>query len=137
MPLLMRILGIDFGLRNIGLAMADHDLVEPFGQLRFKNLRVALEKIQKILEEEKIEKIVLGISEGKMAEKTKEFAKQLEEKTHQPVFLVDESFSSREAREKMLEISKPQRKRRKQEHQVAACLLLENFIARMGEERRS
>ncbi len=132
----MRVLGIDFGLRNIGLAIAEHDLVEPFGQLRFKNLQVALEKIQKISKEEEIDKIVLGISEGKMAEKTKEFAEQLKEKTHRPIFFVDESFSSQEAREKMLEISKPQRKRRKQEHQVAACLLLENFIARMRKERR-
>jgi len=137
MPLLMRFLGIDFGLRNIGLAIADHDLIEPLGQLRFKNLQAALEKIQKILKEEEIEKIVLGISEGKMAEKTRKFAEQLEEKTHRPVFLVDESFTSQEAREKMLEISKPQKKRRKQEHQVAACLLLENFIARMRQERRS
>lgn len=132
----MKILGIDFGLRNIGLAIAYNDLIEPFGQIRFKNFQTVLKEIQKILEEEEIEKIVVGISEGKMAKRTKEFVGKLQGRIKRPVFLMDESFSSREAREKMLEIFKPQKKRKKQEHQIAACLLLENFTARMKTERR-
>lgn len=132
----MKVLGIDFGLKNLGLAIAHNDLVESFGQIRFKNFQTVLGEIQKILEEEEIERIVVGISEGKMAERTREFAGKLQGRTKRPVFLVDESFSSREAREKMLETFKPQKKRKKQEHQIVACLLLENFIARMKTERR-
>ena len=127
----MKILGIDFGLRNMGLAISFDSLIEPFGQIRFKNFKEAQEKLEKITKEEKIKKIVMGISEGKMAKITRNFAKNLEEKTNLPIFLEDESFSSLEARDKMRKIAKPKRKRQIEEHQIAACLLLENFLARM------
>lgn len=127
----MKILAIDFGLKNMGLAIAYDDLIEPFGQIKFENFQEAQEKILKILKEEEVEKIVIGISEGKMAKLSKEFAKRLQEKISLPIILQDESFTSLQARDEMLKIAKPRKKRQKQEHQIAACLLLENFIARI------
>jgi len=44
----MKILAVDFGLRNIGLAFSQGQLVEPLAQLKVDNPAQALEKIKKV-----------------------------------------------------------------------------------------
>lgn len=127
----MKILAIDFGFKNLGLALSEGNFVEPLGQIKFKTFDQAFIQIVEILKKEKIERIILGINEGKIYEATKKFGRQLQEKTKLAVILEDESFTSLEARKELINLPKSRKKRRNQEHQVAACLLLENFLARM------
>lgn len=61
--LTMRILGIDFGAKRIGLALGDTEarLASPWAVLRYDHRNDAVREIKKIIEAEKIEKIVVGM----------------------------------------------------------------------------
>lgn len=118
----MKLLGIDFGLKKVGLALSDGFLVEPLGVVRNKN------QIKRICQEQGVEKIVIGLSEGKMAEKTKRFGQKLKLITGLPVDYQDETLSSQEAKKLMVKIGKPQKKRRDQEHAIAAALILRHYL---------
>jgi putative Holliday junction resolvase len=99
----MNILGIDYGRRKIGLALAITILAEAYDVIRYENVEDAIKKIQKVVEKEKIEKVVVGISEGKMADETKRFAKRLERKIEKPIFFQDETLSTQEAQRLSIE----------------------------------
>jgi len=116
----MKTLGIDFGEKKIGLAASFGPLAEPFGVIKTANWQ---RQLTKICQEEKIERLVVGVSEGKMAEKQKRFAAKLEEVCHLPVFLADETLTSKEAIDKMRKLGK-----RGEEDKFAATLLLQRFL---------
>jgi len=63
----MRILGIDYGRKKLGLAISEGPLAEPLRILRYQEIKILSERIRKIVEALRIEKIVVGISEGEMA----------------------------------------------------------------------
>ena len=74
----MMLLGIDYGSKHIGLAIASGPLAEPLKNLQ-KSPRIQ-SQIQQICERLHVSKIIIGISEGRMAEETKKFANQLKQK---------------------------------------------------------
>ena len=78
----MHILGIDYGRKKIGLALADSesDLAEPYRVIRFNLIEEAIKIIEKVVQVEQVGQVVVGISEGKMAEETKNFGKKLRDK---------------------------------------------------------
>jgi len=116
----MKILGVDFGTKNIGLAIAEEGLVEPYGEV--KNL---FKEIKEICKREKIEKIVVGISEGKSATFAKKFAQRLANLTCLPVELTDETLTTHDALVKMKTVGK---KWRKKTDAIAAALILERYL---------
>jgi len=118
----MKTLGVDFGEKKIGLAVSFGPLAEPFRVVRTAGWQA---RLVKICQEEKIERLVVGVSEGKMAEKQKRFASRLGEVCCLPVFLVDETLTSREAIDKMRQLGK-----RGEEDKFAATLLLQRFLER-------
>lgn len=122
------ILGIDYGLRNIGLAVSYGFLAEPVRTLKVKDKPEAIKKIKRIIKEKQISKVVLGITEKEMADKTKDFAQALREATKLPVVLWDETLTTHEARQKMFESGRPRAKRKTAEHQIAACLILQEYL---------
>ncbi len=127
----MKLLGIDFGLKKIGLAIADSEsrLVEPLGMIRVKNnLQEALRQIDFICKKENVERIILGLSEGCFTEIIKKFGVNLKKITHLPVFYEDENLTSKEAIAKMIQAGIKKMKRREKEDQVAAALVLQNYL---------
>ena len=117
----MRILGIDFGEAKIGLAISEGDLAEPLGIIGVRDWE---SQIRRICQEQKIEKIVVGISEGEMAEKTKKFAVELGKAINLPVELQDETLTTSEAVAKMREIGK----KIKDEDAISAALILQAYL---------
>lgn len=126
----MRILGIDFGIKKIGLAISEGQLAEPYKQLKVKSSKSKVEKIKRICEEEKIEKIIIGISEGLMAEQTLDFGYQLRKVTGLPIEFEDETLTSEEAKNLLVKIGKPKKKRQKQIDAISAALILQNYLDR-------
>lgn len=59
----MRILGIDYGARHIGLALGDTEtrLASPWAVLSYDSRADAMRRIKKLVETEKVEKIVVGM----------------------------------------------------------------------------
>ena len=100
----MRILGIDFGLAKIGVAIADNGLAQPLGVLR--NGEKGLSKLTKLIDQEEIEKIVIGVSQGKMGQKAREYGRRLKELTSLDVAFQDETLTTKEAIVKMIEAGK-------------------------------
>ena len=121
----MKILGIDYGEAKIGLATSEGEIAEPLGMIEIRNWGLG---IGNICRKEKVEKIVVGISEGKMAEKTREFGERLREITGLLVEFWEETLTSKEAVKKMIEAGKARRRRKMDEHAVAACLILQDYL---------
>lgn len=127
----MKILGIDYGEAKIGLATTDGELAQPLGLIKREN---GEKHIAHLCQEQGIEKIVLGVSEGTMAEKTKEFGKALRKMTLLPVELWEESLTSQLARKKMIEAKKAILKRKNDEHLFAAALILQDYLNNLPHE---
>ncbi len=126
----MRILGIDYGKSKVGLAIAESSLPYPLGVVRFKTEDDLLDKILNIVKEEKIEKLVVGLSEGKMEKETLAFVAKLGERLSIPIFLQDETLTTLEAQKLSIEAGIGQKKRKRFEDAYSACLILQNYLER-------
>lgn len=102
----MRVLGVDFGLRRIGLALSDPDerLATPLRTLRLTTVRDAPAAVGGAARVAEAGAVVVGVPLGLEGEegraevrRVERFAKALRRETGLPVHLVDESLSSREA----------------------------------------
>ena len=91
----MNILGIDYGLKRIGLAISVSGIISPFGIIQ--NNETTTTQIEKVIKENQIEKIYIGISEGKFADITLEFVKHLKTVINLPIETVEEAVSTIEA----------------------------------------
>ena len=116
-------MGIDFGERRIGLAVAEGGLAEPLVIIEVDNQTSAIEEVVEVCQQEKIQKIVVGLPSG--SSKVKKFGQKLAAATGLEVIFWDETLTSEEALSKMIEAGRPQRKRRHLDDVVAALILQE------------
>jgi putative transcription antitermination factor YqgF len=101
-------LAIDFGTSRIGIAVSRASLAEPL--LVLPNDQYAIKMIKNICVAENIDKIIIGLSENEMAEKTKKFANRLKSEIDIEMEFSDETLSSQEVREKLKDLKKTKRK---------------------------
>jgi len=127
------ILAIDYGLVRIGLAISLVGLAEPLKIIKndasVTNPIIgpqALEELKNTIEEYQVDKIVLGISEQKMAEMTLDFLAHLKSIISLEIVLVDEALSSYEVEQKLKDL--PKKNRRQAIDHYAAALILENYL---------
>ena len=118
----MKILGIDYGRRKIGLSISDGKLAEPYQVIRYKDNEKMLAHIKRIIERQKIEKVVVGVSEAEMGEESEKFAKIFGAETH------DETLSTHEAQELSKQTGMSRKKRKEMEDAFAASIMLQNYI---------
>ena len=111
----MRILGLDFGTKTVGVAVSDELLITAQGVeiIRRKaptKLRQTLARIDELVGEYGVEKIVLGYpknmnnTEGERCERTQEFKEMLEKRTGLEVVLWDERLTTVSADNVMMEM---------------------------------
>ena len=132
----MRIMAIDYGDARIGLAVSDltNTLCGDAWTLQEWNMERAVEKIAQEAKMREVGRFVLGLprnmdgSEGPRAEKSRQFAALLEEKTGLPVTLWDERRSSIEAHAILHAGGKREKKHRSVVDAVAASLILEGYL---------
>lgn len=122
------LLGIDYGLKKVGLALSSGQLSEPFTVIRYNNLNSLISQISIVCQKEKVEKIIVGISEGEMALKTREFIKNLKEKISIPIEEFDETLSTQEAQRLSIESGIKRSKRKNLEDAMAASIMLQNYL---------
>lgn len=128
----MILLGIDFGEKNMGLAIATGPLAEPL-----QNLRVTpklFEQIYQICKRLGVDLTVVGISEGKMAQKTKKFASNLQKVVNIPVVFQDETLSTQLVVQKLKEASTKRKKQRGPKHSFSATLILQDYLDRKAKD---
>jgi len=124
----MTTLGIDYGDAKVGIALAEGPLASPLAVIRYKNYEELIAKIKKVLEDEGVEEIVVGVSEGESAEKSREFGIRLSEALSVPVNFVDETLSSQDAQKLSVEAGMKRKKRRGMEDAFAATLILQSYL---------
>lgn len=135
-----RILAIDFGSKRSGLALTDPLglTVQPLPYLKNKGIADLLARLKDIVKEKGVEKIVLGLplsldgSLGPKARECQNLARKIEDACGVPVDLEDESFTSREADEILIEELDVSRKKRKEARDsLSACLILKSYLSRL------
>lgn len=132
----MRVLGIDFGLSRIGLAMSDSDaeMAFPLKTVYKKTREQVFEEIRAVVAQRGVEAIALGHPldmEGKRTlstRQTENFRQELENRLQIPVHLVDETCTSALAEAKLHEADVPPKKRKAFLDQQAAVEILESFL---------
>ncbi len=135
----MRIMGLDFGSKTVGVAVSDPlgviaSGVEIIRREREDKLRQTLARIEVLIQEYEVERIVLGYpkhmndTEGDRVLKTKAFQEMLERRTGLPVELWDERLTTVEAHELMTEMGVAGKDRKKYVDQIAATLILEGYM---------
>jgi len=131
MPQPTKILGLDLGLRRIGVALSDGRVVASQETIVSENRDEAIQKILKICREENIEKIVLGLSQSAENEDmVRSFALELNKNIDMPIEFVDETLTSKEA-ERILAARNidPRSENYKQEiDRISAKLILEQYL---------
>jgi putative transcription antitermination factor YqgF len=120
-----KILAIDYGTVRLGTALSYGTLAEPLTILANDNQLI--DNLKKIIASECVTKIVFGLSENEMAEKTKVFSAQLAAATNLPVIFFDETLSSHEVTEKLKHLGKKNHHRQHIDH-FAAAHILQNYL---------
>ncbi len=121
----MIILGVDWGEAKIGVAISAGNLAVPLAVFTPESFAAG---ISKIIEDKRVEKIVVGVSENESEDKAREFGKKLQGKVNVPVEFSDETLSTYEAQYMAIEAGVPQKKRREMEDAYAAALILQNYL---------
>jgi len=124
----MQILGIDYGRRKIGIALSDERLIGGLTVVRYEDEKKALEKIIKIIKKEKVNKIVIGVSEGQIGEESKRFGEKLGKKVNLPVHFQDETLTPQDAPALSIIAGIKRNKRRALEDASSAALILQNYL---------
>lgn len=136
----MRIIGLDFGSKTVGVAMSDGLLLTAQGVeiVRRKSptkLRQTLARIEEIITEYgDVEKIVLGYpknmnsTEGERCERTLEFKEMLEKRTSLPVVLWDERLTTVAADNVMMESGIRRENRKQYVDEIAAQFILQGYL---------
>lgn len=118
----MNYLGIDYGRKKVGLAVSNSKLAEPVKVIRYKDIKSLVQQIKQIVETEKIEKVIVGISENEMGEESKQFANLLEAETF------DETLTSHDAIRLSIQGGIKRKKRKEMEDAYAATIMLQNYL---------
>ena len=135
----MRILGLDFGTKTVGVAVSDELLITAQGVeiVRRKapnKLRQTLARIEELIGEYGVEKIVLGYpknmnnTEGERCERTKEFKEMIEKRTGLEVILWDERLTTVSADNAMMEMGIRRENRKEYVDEIAAIFILQGYL---------
>jgi len=133
----MRILGIDYGRRRMGLAISDEAefLARPLDPYqRTHSIRKDLEYLARVAREFQAGSIVVGLplnmdgSKGEMALEVEGFVSQLQELSKIAVIVSDERLTSVEAERVLLEGNVKRKDRKQLRDGLAATLILQGYL---------
>lgn len=132
----MRILGLDYGEKRIGVAVCDELGLTAQGlpTIIRKTRKHDWEILGNLVKNYQVEKIVIGYpvrldgSEGIQCEKVNRFALLLEKTLNIPVVKWQETLSTKEAEEILINSGVRWKKRKEKVDKLAACLILQNYL---------
>jgi putative Holliday junction resolvase len=135
----MRILGLDFGSKTVGVAVSDELLITAQGveiirREKKSKLRQTLSRIEELVGEYKVSRIVLGYpknmnnTEGERCELTRDFKEKLEKHCGIPVILWDERLTTVAADQSMMEMGIRRENRREYVDEIAAIFILQGYL---------
>lgn len=120
----MRYLGVDFGLKRIGLALSEGELSSPFKVISVSGLANAVSKIIREVKEVGADKLVVGMPEGQTGKAAKKLITSLKQRGID-VEVSDETLSTQNASKLLIEMGISQKKRSSSDAMSAAIILQE------------
>jgi putative Holliday junction resolvase len=132
----MRILGIDYGDRTIGLAVSDKMLItaQALQSYKVKNKEEDIQFFKNLASKYNITEIVIGLplrmdgSEGSRVKKTKHFASWLKKSLDIPVIYWDERLTTKQALRIMREKRLSNQKKKELVDQISAVIILSSYL---------
>lgn len=135
----MRIMGLDYGSKTVGVAISDTLLITAQGieivrRDSENKLRRTLARIEELIKEYEVSSIVLGLPKnmnntmGDRANKSLEFKKVLERRTGLPVIMWDERLTTVEANRTLMEAKVRREERSKYVDKLAAVFILQGYL---------
>ncbi len=142
-----RIVGIDFGLKRIGIALSDESKILATPYKTFLAEKKAEITAQKLVEELKkdaqarkytFESLVIGLplmlngTKGFLADEVLHFAECLKKYIDCPIYTWDERLTSAQAERSLKEFDLSRKKRAQIVDSVAAVIILQNYLDRLN-----
>ena len=135
----MRIMGLDYGSKTVGVAISDELLLTAQGKeiIRRKEenkLRKTLARIEELIQEYNVERIVLGLplnmdqTPSERSQLCLEFKDKIERRTGISVIMWDERLTTVEADEIMDEAGIRGRERKEYVDMIAAQIILQDYL---------
>ena len=132
----MRALGIDFGLKRVGLAVSDRTatLVSPYKTIERSTRDKLFDELMEIIHKEAVETIVVGLPLSMDGEDTlttrqaRNFAQSLGRRTELPIHLMDERHTSAQAEEELNAANVRGKKRKMALDSQAAVIILRSWL---------
>ena len=137
----MRYLGLDLGSKTLGIAISDLTgvIATSYKIIRHnEEYNKLVDEILKIVKEEKISAIVLGLPKnmdntiGYKLELSISFKEKLEKKIQIPIYLQDERLTTKEAESILIKNDTSRKKRKKVIDSLAATIILQSFLDKKG-----
>lgn len=143
----MRIMGLDFGSKTVGVAVSDPlymtaQGVEIIRRKQEDKLRQTLARIEELIQQYEVEQIVLGLpknmndTEGGRVDKTLSFRDMLTRRTGLEVVLWDERLTTVEADKIMMEAGIRRENRKDYVDMIAATLILQGYLDLRSREKK-
>ena len=132
----MRYLGLDLGTRSLGVALSDKlGLVASFYEnIRYENEDELIKKISNIINENNVEKVVLGLPKNMnntledRATDTLRFKEKLENEVQKEVILEDERLTTKVAEGILIDADLSRKKRKKYVDGLSAVVILQSYL---------
>ena len=136
---MMRIMGLDYGSKTIGVAISDPlgltaQGIEIIRREDENKLRKSLRRIEELVSEYQVEEIVLGFPKnmnntiGERAQKSLELKEMLERSCGLPVIMWDERLTTVEANRTLMESGVRRENRSKYVDMIAAVFILQGYL---------
>lgn len=130
------VLGVDFGLRRIGLAVSDPEgvLAVPWRTVEVRSEEEACRLVVEACREKEIQEVVVGLpltstgGMGEMARRVRAFADRLGRDLQIPVTVWDERLTTVQVERGLVAVDVTRAGRKKLRDKLAACVLLQSFL---------
>jgi len=135
----MRILGLDYGSKTVGVAISDPlgviaQGIETITRKEENKLRRTCARIEELIQEYQVERIVLGLPKhmnndiGESGKKALAFKEMLERRTGLEVVMWDERLSTASANRTLIELNVRRENRKEVVDQIAAVFILQGYL---------
>lgn len=135
----MRILGLDYGSKTVGVAVSDPlgftaQGVEIIRRKSENKMRQTLARIEELIAQYQVEEIVLGLPKnmnntlGDRAEKSLELKETLERRTGLPVVMWDERLTTVSSNRVLMETGVRRENRKEHVDEIAAVFILQGYL---------
>ena len=132
----MSLLGLDYGQKRIGVAQSDelNLMAHAIGFIEHRNEEYVTQEIQKLIDEYRIQKIVIGLpitlkgETGTQAEKVLLFSSRLGNRISCPIVTWDERLTTAQAERALIDQDVSRAKRREKRDAIAAEIMLQSYL---------